>query len=107
MKKLITFLILLMLFIPNAYAQKVIKEEAINYTKEYVAQFLGERVTIHFVNNKGEFNRITMVVTEIKYTYKLKAVNKGRKIVTFYIVGDTKNAYDFKIAIKTIRNITK
>ena len=109
MKKLITFLILMLLLLPNAYAEKQVKEKkiAINYNKEYVAKFLGETVTIHFINDNGESNRITMTVTEIKYTYELKIVNKGRKVVTFYMVGDTQNAHDFKIKIKQIRNITR
>ena len=98
MNKIIIFIILFVLFISPVIAEENIK---INYTKEYVSQYLGEVITVSFINNHKEYNKITMLITEINIKKQYK------KDTEYFLVGEAEISNNIFINLNKIMSITK
>ena len=111
---LITLVVSVFMLIAVACADEPGLEKGVIYTKEYVAQYLGEVITVTFINDNEEFNVITFVMEEL---IAQKDINLTRiksmadidklYITNYYIVGKSKVLREVKININTIRTIQK
>ncbi len=99
MKKILFLLICGIFFTTNLFAS----EEKIVYTKEYVAQYLGEVITVSFFNDNEKFNQITFIMGGVIVKYKYKP--KGKKEIKYYIIGQSANIREVSININKIRRI--
>ena len=86
---LITFIVSVFMLIAVVCADEPVYQEKIVYTKEYVAQYLGDLITVTFINDNEEFNRITFVMEELiaqkDINFKLE-VKSYKDIDKLYII---------------------
>lgn len=90
-----------------AYSEEV--EEKPDYTSiEYVAQYLGETITISFLTHTENFNLITIHVEEITYIDKPvfdESLKKFIKNKIYYLKGKSEIAREVLIDLEKINNI--
>lgn len=106
MIKLTTLIIILgLIFTTPIYAKE--KHLKIIYSKEYVSQYLGEVITVSFISDHEQYNRITMLMTEVVVKNKYYKETGYRKVVNYYLIGKSQVSNKIIINLNKIMSITK